>query len=475
MKEIGLEPAFSGNYLQKVPLAEVTSILPSELSFRVGNRSKTFESSKQFVIWSPLLKEKVTIQNSELIFAGYGIDSPDFGWNDFEGIDLKGKTIVVLVNDPGFHTGNSNLFKGKAMTYYGRWSYKYSEANSKGATACIIIHEDAAAGYPWSVVDCGPIKKEFYINNTDLRSRTCMANGWITQDAGKELFAFCGMDYEKMKQMASLPGFKPVSMGAKYSTTILNSWKEADSYNVGGIIKGAETPEEVLVYTAHWDHLGIGIPINGDSIYNGASDNAAAVAWMLSIAKAFKVMDSPPKRSILFLSPSVEEAGMIGSQYYVENPVFPLSKTVACFNSDVILFLGKFKDVTITGMGHSDLDSMLNEEAAKQGRYICNDPNPENGMFFRSDQMPFLKGGVPSLFAKGYSDQVDMGRDATLKAVEEYWRTTYHKPSDHYIPGTHNLDGLIDDTKLFFNLGLRIANSNYYPKWSKNSEFFVER
>lgn len=475
MKGIGLEPAFEGSFMQEVPLVAITSKLPNKIV--VSNKTSKIElnPSEHFTMWSPMLAEKVNLNSSELVFAGFGINAPERNWNDFEGLDIAGKTVVVLVNDPGFYSADSTLFNGKAMTYYGRWSYKFEEANRQGAAGCIIVHEDIPAGYPWGVVDGRTNRFEYYLNDENIRNRTCKVNGWITLDAAKELFKFCGLDYEEMRTMATNPGFKPVSMNAKYSISIENSWKESSTYNVGGVIRGSELPSEALVYSAHWDHLGVGRAINGDSIYNGASDNAAAMAWMLSIAETFKGMDVAPKRSILFLSPSVEEAAMLGSQYYVNNPVFDHSKTVACINNDVIMFIGKYKDVTVTGLGHSELDKLLEEEAAKQGRYICGDPNPENGMFFRSDQMPFLRAGVPSIFAKGYSHQVDMGREKTLKAVDDYWKNTYHKPSDQYIPGVHNLDGLVEDTHLFFQLGLRLANGDSYPKWNRVSEFYTER
>ena len=475
MKEIGLEPAFGDSYLQEVPLAEITSMVQDRIVISSGKKNLELIEGENYTLWSPLLNSNFALRNSELIFAGFGIVAPEYGWNDFDGIDLAGKTVVVLVNDPGFHTGNNDLFNANAMTFYGRWPYKFDAANLSGAAGCIIIHEDKAAGYPWSVVDRSGNNTEYYLNNESLRQNTCGVNGWITRETATQLFELCGMDYEQMKSRATEPGFKPVTMNANYSVSIENSWKESLSYNVGGIIRGSQLPDEALVYTAHWDHLGKGVPIDGDSIYNGASDNAAAIAWMLSIAKGFKLLEKAPQRSILFLSPTAEESGLIGSNHYVNNSIFEHSKTVACFNSDVILFLGKFLDVTVTGLGHSELDRYLEEEAAKQGRYICNDPNPENGMFFRSDQLPFLRAGIPALFAKGYTHQVDMGKEETLKAVEEYWRVTYHKPSDHYVPQKHNLDGLVGDTKLFFRLGNRLANENYFPKWSKTSEFYVER
>lgn len=475
MQEIGLEPAFGKSFLQEVPLVEICSSLPKSITINHDHKYIDLHAGKDFSIWSPLLEQTVSLNNSELVFVGYGIHAPEMGWDDFEDVDLNGKTIVVLVNDPGFYCQDSSLFNGSAMTFYGRWTYKFEEANRQGAAGCIIIHEDKAAGYPWSVVNRRTNSSEFYLNNDQLKNQNCKLNGWITEITAKELFSLCGMDYEQMKDEASNKSFKPTNMGAKYSATIKNSWKESSSYNIGGVIRGAKRPNEALVYTAHWDHLGLGTPVNGDSIYNGASDNAAAVAWMLSIAKAFKAEKTPPERSILFLSPTVEESGMLGSQHYVDNPVFEHKNTTACFNSDIIMFLGRYKDVTVTGLGHSELDSLLEQEAKKQGRYICSDPNPENGMFYRSDQLPFLKAGVPSLFAKGFSHQREMGKKKTLEAVETYWKETYHKPSDKFNPEVHRLDGLVEDAILFYELGNKLANSSYFPKWNEKSEFFVNR
>lgn len=475
MKKIGLKPAFDGAYLQEVPLAEITSHLPKSILFIAKDKQLDIEVGVDISCWSPMLKGDVTINNSELVFAGFGIRAPEIEWNDFEGIDLTGKTIVVLVNDPGFFTQDSTLFNGNAMTFYGRWPYKYLEANLQGAEGCIIVHEEKAAGYPWTVVNSDPVNSNFFLNNKDLASQTTKFNGWITENAAIDLFSSCGLDYEQLKAKACEKGFTPIPMGISYSVDVKNTWTLSNSYNVGGVIEGSKRPHEALVYEAHWDHLGIGPEVDGDSIYNGASDNAAAIAWMFSIAEAFMASSEAPERSILFFSPTAEEAGMLGSQHYVDNPVFTHENTVACFNSDVIMFLGRFKDVTVTGLGHSELDDYLVQEAKKQGRYVCNDPNPENGMFFRSDQLPFLRAGIPSLFAKGYSHQVDLGREETLRIVDEYWRTTYHKPADEYNPSIHNLEGLLEDAVLFYNLGNRIANETYFPKWSKSSEFFVER
>lgn len=361
------------------------------------------------------------------------------------------------------------------MTFYGRWPYKYLEANLQGAEGCILVHEDKAAGYPWAVINREPVNSNIFLNNEDLANQITKLNGWISKNKAVDLFSACGLDYEHLKAKACEKGFKPIPMGITYSVDITNSWSLSNSYNVGGVIEGSKRPQEAIVYEGHWDHLGIGPKVDGDSIYNGASDNAAAIAWMFSIAEAFMADSKRPERSILFLSPTAEEAGMFGSQFYVNNPVFTHENTVACFNSDVIMFLGKFKDVTVTGLGHSELDGYLSQEAEKQGRYLCNDPNPENGMFFRSDQLAFLRAGIPALFAKGYTHQVDLGKEETLRLVDDYWVTTYHKPADEYNAEIHNLEGLLEDAVLFYNLGKRIANETYFPKWCKDSEFYIER
>jgi Zn-dependent M28 family amino/carboxypeptidase len=474
MREIGLEPAFGDSYTQGVPLVQLTSLLPEKLTIQTPKGNVSFTSGYDYTARCPILKEEICLTSSEIIFVGFGISAPEKGWNDFEGIDVKGKTILVLVNDPDYYSGDTTLFNGKAMTYQGRWRYKFEEAERQGAAACLIVHEEGAAGYPWSVASLRTNKSDFFLDDEALNNPKCLVTGWITKDAAIKLFSQCNLDYESAKQKATQKGFRAFNMNAKYSICVKNNWEKSTSKNIAGIIKGSERPEEAIVFCAHWDHLGVSSPVNGDSIYNGASDNAAAIGWMLSIAKAFKTGDAP-KRSVIFLSPTAEEAGLLGSAYYVSHSPIAMQKTVACINTDVILFLGKFRDVTVTGLGHSELDRYLTEEAKKQGRYVCSDPNPENGMFFRSDQLPFLKAGVPAVFAKGYSDQVELGKAKTKEKIDEYWRSVYHKPCDVFNAQTQKLDGLTEDAKLFFGIGSRLANETYFPKWYRKSEFYIDR
>lgn len=474
MKEIGLLPAFGKSYTQAVPLVSIRSLLPNTVKVSTKGGEFSLRAGLDYTAWSPTTKHSINLKNSPLIFVGFGVNAPESQWNDFKKMDVKGKTIVVLVNDPGFYNHDTTLFKGKAMTYYGRWRYKFEEAERRGAAACLIIHNESGAGYPWSVVDKHTNGTEFYIDEPTLAKRQCMVNGWITEQAANELLAQAGYQLSQLKDAAAKRSFSPIDLKSTISISIKNEFKRCKSMNVAGYIKGRKYPNEVIVYTGHWDHLGITTPIEGDSICHGASDNASAISWMFGIAKAFKTGPAP-ERSILFLSPTAEESGLLGSEYYVKHPRFPMSKTVAIFNTDVFVFLGKFKDVTVTGLGHSQLDEMLTEAAATQGRYVTADPTPENGMFYRSDQQPFLKAGVPALFAKGYVEAIDLGKENTALTNAEYWKTVYHKPTDRFIVGRSKIDGVYEDAILFYRLGNKLANSRIFPKWKAGSEFYRKR
>ncbi len=475
MKEIGLDPAFDGSFIQEVPLVKITSKVPDVISFKTPNGSLQMKGGSDISVWSPVSQSEVSGRNAEMIFAGFGINAPEQRWNDFTGIDVKGKIIIVLVNDPGFYTSDSTLFKGKTMTYYGRWRYKFEEAERQGAAGCLIIHQEKAAGYPWAIVNRHHNNTEYYLSDENLATAKCKLQGWITSDAARNLFKENGFQLDEMIKEASTRGFKAKPLKTTLSLNIKNYFEHCTSRNVAGIIHGSSETGEAIVYTAHWDHLGIGSVVDGDSIYNGASDNAAAMAWMLAIATEFKKQKDLCNRSVIFLSPTAEESGLLGSDWYVKHPAVPINKTIACFNSDVYLFLGHFNDVTVTGLGQSGLDEILSTETKKQGRYIASDPNPENGMLFRSDQLPFMKAGVPALFAKGYTDQKELGKNKTAEKIKSYWQNIYHKPSDEFDPLKDNLDGLADDVFLFYHVGLDVANSKTSPEWKKGSEFFVER
>ncbi len=469
MKDIGLEGANNGSFTQDVPILGITSKLSPTLDFETPKGNLQFKKLTEYVAFSQKMKKEMLLDNSEVIFAGFGITALEFGRNDFEGIDVKGKTIIVFVNDPGYGTTNP-YFKGNTMTYYGRWTYKFEEAARQGAKACFIVHETGPAGYPWEVVRNNGESTKLFLEPEDGYKKRCEFDGWITKQSAELLFEACGFTFDELKQKALNKNFKPFALPLKASASINSTFEHGNSQNVCGLIRGSTRPDEVIVYTAHWDHLGVGTVISGDSIYNGATDNASAVSWMLEIARAFK-NGQQPERSVLFISVTSEESGLLGSGYYTENPFFPMEKTVAVINTDVILFLGKFNDVTVTGLGQSELDNWLAEEAQKQNRYIFGDPDPENGMFFRSDQFPFVKKGVPAIFAKGYTEAEKYGKEETLKKIADYWANTYHKPTDEFKAERDDLSGLVQDAELFYNVGLNLANSAEFPKWNDDSEF----
>jgi Zn-dependent M28 family amino/carboxypeptidase len=473
MKQIGLGPANGGSYFQEVPLLAVNSKISNTLDFDTPKGQVKFQKQIDYVTFSRRVEAEQILDKSELIFAGFGITAPEYGRDDFQGIDLKGKTILVFVNDPGYGTSGS-YFKGNTMTYYGRWTYKFEEAARRGAKGCLIIHETGPAGYPWQVVsnNCETIK--LYLKPENNYLDRCAFEGWISQTAAEKLFATCGMSFEQAKRMAVSKDFKPVPLPVKVSGWMKSSFKNGTSRNVCGVIRGSGHPDEVVVYTAHWDHLGVGTPVDNDSIYNGATDNASAVAWMLEIARGFK-NGKMPDRSVLFLSVTGEESGLLGSSWYADHPFFPMAKTVACINTDVMLFLGKFKDVTLTGSGQSELDGWVRGGAEKQGRYIAPDPNPENGMYFRSDQFPFVKKGVPAIYAKGYTNAEKYGKEETMKILDHYWKKIYHTPFDEYHPQTDDLSGIVEDARLLFNVGANLANSEAWPSWNVGSEFKTVR
>jgi len=473
MKEIGLEGANNGSYFQDVPILGITSKLSPTLDFESPSGRISLNKLTDFVAFSQKMKKEMSLNKSNVIFAGYGISAPEYARDDFAGVDVKGKTIIVFVNDPGYGT-SEDYFKGNTMTYYGRWTYKFEEAARQGAKACFIVHETGPAGYPWEVVRNNGETTKLFLEPEDGYKDRCSFEGWITKESAEKLFQACGYSFDELKQKANAKNFTPFELPLKASASLKSSFEHGVSKNVCGLIKGKTRPDEVVVYTAHWDHLGVGTPINGDSIYNGATDNASAVAWMLEIARAFK-QGQQPERSVLFLSVTSEESGLLGSGYYAENPFFPMNKTVACINTDINLFIGKFKDVTITGFGQSELDDWLKVEAEKQGRYLAPDPNPENGMYFRSDHFPLAKKGVPAIFAKGYIEAEKYGKEKTLQLISDYWNGTYHKPSDEFHPGRDDLSGLVQDAELFYKLGFDLANSNKWPVWNENSEYKTVR
>ncbi|WP_347922365.1 M28 family metallopeptidase [Pontimicrobium sp. SW4] len=470
-EKLGLLPGNGDSFFQNVPMVEITGTPSENMVISGDNGNFNLESLKDFVATTNKVVTDVGLENSELVFAGYGVVAPEYDWNDYEGIDWKGKTAVVLINDPGFKSGDSTLFKGNEMTYYGRWTYKYEEAAKQGADGLIIIHDTEPASYGWNVVESGWSGARLIIES-DLPQLN--VESWISGESANKMFGISSMKGQDYKTLARNKDFKPVPLGLNVSVSISNSIKKDVSKNVVAMIPGTDRKDEVIIYSGHWDHFGVGKAIEGDSIYNGAVDNASGTAGLLAIAEAFK-KDNPTKRSIAFIAVTAEEQGLLGSAFYAENPIFDPKKTVANINIDALDSPGKMKDLTITGYGQSEMDEYAKEAATKQGRYIIPDPEAEKGYFFRSDHFNFAKIGIPALYASGAYEGFDKSIEE-IKAYNDFYRINkYHQPSDEYDPEITELSGIQLDLQLFFNVGLQLANEDYFPKWYDGSEFKAAR
>jgi Zn-dependent M28 family amino/carboxypeptidase len=421
------------------------------------------------------------VNDSDVVFVGYGVEASEFNWNDFKDVDVKGKTIVVLVNDPpvpdpaNASALDARTFGGKAMTYYGRWTYKFEQGARKGAAAILLVHEAGPAGYPFGVVQ-GNLSERFDLVTPDKNMSRASVEGWLTLDAARKLFAMAGQDFEALKKQAISRDFRPVPFGLKASMGISNKLRTIDSRNVVAKLEGSDPvrKDEYVVYTAHWDHLGVGAPVNGDTIYNGALDNATGVATVLEIAKAMKAVQPQPKRSILFLMVTAEEKGLLGSEYYSVNPLYPLAKTVAAINIDGINQWGPTKDISVIGLGASDLDDYLRQAAEEQGRTITPDPEPEKGFYYRSDHFNFAKQGVPALDPDSGVEYIGKAPEWGRKKREEYTAKDYHAPSDEVKPDW-DLSGAAQDAQLMLAVGYRVANADRLPEWKPGNEFKAKR
>ena len=481
-RDLGLKPGNpDGTYIQKVPLVGITGSETRPLTFAKGSQTVPLKWKDEVVAWSRHVATAASMANSDVVFVGYGVDAPEFNWNDFKDVDVKGKTIVVLVNDPPVPdpANGSGLdpktFGGKAMTYYGRWTYKFEEGARKGAAAILIVHETGPAGYPFSVVQ-GNLNEKFDLVAPDKNMGRANIEGWITLDAAKKLFAMGGQDYDALKKKALTRDFKPVPLGVKASMSVANKLRTIDSRNVIAKLEGSDPvlKDEYVVYSAHWDHLGVGAPVNGDTIYNGALDNATGVATVLEIAKALKQAQPQPKRSFLFLMVTAEEKGLIGSEYYSLNPLYPLAKTVANINIDGVNQWGRTKDISVVGLGASELDDYLLQAAQEQGRTITADAEPEKGFYYRSDHFNFAKQGVPALDPDSGIDYVGKSADWGKAKRDEYTDKDYHAPSDE-VKADWDLSGAVDDAQLLMAVGYRVANADRMPEWRAGNEFKAKR
>lgn len=471
----GLEPGNpDGSYIQKVPLVGITPNPATSLVVSKGSTRRVLKFKDDVVAWTKHVEDSVAIANSDMVFVGYGVEAPEFEWNDYKGMDVSGKTLVMLVNDPPLP--DSTLFGGKAMTYYGRWTYKYEQGMRHKAAAVLIIHETGPAGYPFGVVQ-GKTGEQFDLVTPDKNVSRAPIEGWLSLDQAKSLLKLAGQDFDQVKAKAATREFAPIPLGLKASMTIKNRLHPVDSRNVVAKLTGSDPKlkDEYVIYMAHWDHFGVGDKINGDSIYNGALDNASGTAAILALARAFKAMPTPPKRSILFLAVTGEEQGLLGSAYYSVTPLYPLAKTLAVINIDGINTGGRTKDVTVIGMGASELDDYIRAAAAEQGgRTLRPDPEPEKGYYYRSDHFNFAKQGVPALYAESGIEYLGKPADYGMKLREKYVAEDYHKPSDEIKPDW-DLSGAVEDLQLLLTVGYRVAETSKYPEWRPGSEFRAVR
>lgn len=469
LKKLGLMPGNGDSYRQEVPMVEITGFPDEKITLKTSGKNLDWTQGEQIVTYCEKAEEAGSLNNSELVFAGFGIVAPEYGWNDYEDLDVKGKTVVVMVNDPGYYTEDDALFKGSQMTYYGRWTYKLEEAARQGAAGCLIIHEPGAAGYPWFVVQSSWSGTRLTLepDGTPLLD----VAGWISLDAAKELFVTARPDVNGWFGLAASADFEAIPLRTTVSTSVRNELRFDKSNNIIATLPGASRPDEYVVYSAHWDHIGVGPAVNGDTIYNGALDNASGTSQLLAIAEAYTKLETQPARSVVFLFVTAEEQGLWGSAYYVNNPIFPLDKTVANINIDGINPIGKAKDLTITGAGHSEMDQLATAAATEQGRYVQPDPEPEKGYFYRSDHFNFAKKGVPALYAQGGYDHLTKGKAYAKEQQEIFVATRYHQPADEYTNGAWPLGGAVQDGELLFKVGLGLATGERWPKWEAKSEF----
>lgn len=475
-RKIGLEPGNGDSYLQEVPMVQITPTVDSIMRVDAGRANFALRGFHDYVISSARTDSAITWTNEPLVFAGFGVVAPEYNWNDYEGLDVKDKIVVVLVNDPGFGGDDTTFFKGNTMTYYGRWTYKFEEAARQGAKGCLVVHNTVPAGYPFQVLQNTWNSAHLYLDPRGKDAYVCEGTGWIARPAIEKIFEAVGLDFNAAQSEARQRGFKGKALGANISLSMDLDVRFDTSYNVIGKITGTQRPGEYIVYTAHWDHLGIARKdASGDSIYNGALDNASGTAGLLEIAKAFKSMDNEPERSIVFLAVTAEEQGLLGSAWYAENPVYPKEQTVANINMDGINPYGKMHDVMVVGSGQSEMEDYLREEAAKLGRVVLPDDEAEKGYYFRSDHFNFARIGVPALYLKTGSDFVGKGKEHGEALKTSYTQKYYHQPSDEFDTTRMNFEGGVEDLKLLFQVGKRLAFDEAWPSWKEGSEFKAVR
>jgi Zn-dependent M28 family amino/carboxypeptidase len=480
-KKIGLKPGNpDGSYTQEVPLAGIKS--EPRMSFAVRDGTIDLNYPDDFIASSARLQPEIRINNSEVVFVGYGVVAPEYGWDDYKNVDVRGKTLLMLIGDPPIPDPkdpsklDQKMFKGKAMTYYGRWTYKYEIAAQKGAAAAVIIHQTESAGYPYSVVRTSWGKENYEIDSPNKNGDSIEARSWITLDAAKKLLAACGQDFDALKKSAITKEFRPVAINAKANIDIKQQLRSFKSHNVIGKLEGSDPKlrDEYIIYTAHWDHLGRNPNLQGDQIYNGAIDNASGVASLIQLAAAFAKLNPPPKRSVLFIATTAEEAGLLGAKFYAQHPLYPLEKTLADINIDTINPWGKTRDIEDLSNNTSTLDDLLTAAAKRNGRLMKPNSQPEKGGFYRADHFEFSKRGVPSLYTGGGKDLIGKPADFGQQKKDDYTAHHYHQVSDEVNPNW-DLSGAVQDVQLLFEVGYQVANGDKFPEWKPESEFKGKR
>jgi len=467
---LGVGPGHGDSYFQSVAVTELTTASDAILYLQGSDYEASFNYGEEMMVGTQQQIPYVTVQGSDVVFVGYGIVAPERNWNDYASVDVTDKTVIILVNDPGYATQDGDLFNGNAMTYYGRWTYKYEEAARQGAAAALIVHETGPAGYGWEVVSSSWAGPQIGLESENLNGDRNEIEGWLTLGSAEAIFEGAGLNYQELKAAAAQPGFEAVPLGdIQASVSIENSVRTSTSQNVIAAIPGSEYPDETIIYTAHWDHLGINPEIEGDNIYNGAADNATGTAGLLILAD-MHMQQEPPDRTIVFLAVTAEESGLLGSQWYAENPSYPIETTVANINMDNLNTFGRMHDVVVVGASSSELENYLEDAASAQDRYVTAEPNPERGYYYRSDHFNFAKVGVPALYAESGEDSVDNGREWGAAQAQDYTDNRYHAPGDEYDPNW-DLSGAAEDIRMYFEIANQLANSSDFPEWFEGNEF----
>jgi Zn-dependent M28 family amino/carboxypeptidase len=481
LKQIGLKPGNpDGTYTQEVPLAGIKS--EPRMSFVTGDKTINLKYPDDFIASSARLQPEIKINDSEVVFVGYGVVAPEYGWDDYKNVDVRGKTLLMLIGDPPIPDAQNpskldeKMFKGKAMTYYGRWTYKYEIAAQKGAAAAVIIHQTESAGYPYSVVKTSWGKENYEIDSPNKNVDAVEARSWITVDAAKKLLAACGQNFDALKKSAITKEFRPVVLNAKANIDIKQQLRAFKSHNVIGKLEGSDLKlrDEYVIYTAHWDHLGRHLELQGDQIFNGAIDNASGVASLIQLASAFAKLNPPPKRSVLFIATTAEEAGLLGAKFYAQHPLYPLEKTLADINIDTINPWGKTRDIEDLSNNNSTLDDLLTAAAKRNGRMMKPNSQPEKGSFYRADHFEFSKRGMPSLYTGGGKDFIGKPVNFGQEKKDDYTAHHYHQVSDEVDPNW-DLSGAVQDIDLLFEVGYQVANGAKFPEWKPESEFKGKR